>query len=148
MVSIKDITEFGRYTKSLLNWSILAPFWYIGLILFHNKFFINNSIITITIFSVVFSVLNNIIVDISYDFVYRLKEPQRLIKKPVLIPSLIYNSLMLCFIIMGFYILRFFFNIKLHFFYFIIANFIPLIFLFIYCFIRKKKFEHYYYNKL
>ena len=119
MASLKEITEFGRYTKLLLNWFLLAPFWYIALLLFHNSFFINNSIITIIILCVVFSVIDNIIVDVSYDFVYRLKEPQRLIKKPILIRSLVYNSLLLSFIILCFYVLRFFFNIKLHFFYFI-----------------------------
>jgi hypothetical protein len=146
MVSIKDITEFGKYTKLLLNWSILAPFWYIGLLLFHNSFFINNSIITIILFSVVFSVINNMIIDVSYDLVYRLKDPNRLKNKPVLLVSLVYNSLWLSFIIVCFYTLRFFFKVRLHFFYFIVINYIPLILLFFYCYIRKRKYEHNFYK--
>lgn len=146
MFSLKDITEFGKHTKLVLNWSILSPFWYIALLLFHNTFFVNNTILTIVLFSVVFSVINNMIVDLSYTLVYNLKDPDRLKNRPILIQSLVYNSVWLSFLIFFFYIIRFFFDVTLHFFYFIVINYILLIFLFIYCFIRNKLFEKNYYK--
>ncbi len=142
MFNLGNVNELHKDLKGVLIWCLLMPFWYIALYLFHPLFFANNSVLTLAVFSFGLTTSGSYTMHNSWRLIFRFRRQTEIIEKldptNFYVTTLIFQTILLSALIFVAYFIRYFYNIKFDFFYFLLIFFSINILFYIACWITAK----------
>ncbi|MCA0133922.1 hypothetical protein [Winogradskyella alexanderae] len=115
-----DIDKIPKHLKTLLINSVLLPFWYISIYIFHHEFYKNDDFLIIASVCIGLTIVSSLLTSI---ILTRSEKDTNILEENVVIPTVAIQVILLSLIIFLGYLFKVFFGKIFHFYGFLLTYF-------------------------